>query len=214
MYISIIDYFSAKRGEQNINDRRWTRTHAFFADIGGFRVRELRSTVQEQDRNVGERELKESGINGSVYLEAGGDRNPSSSSVVIRSGKDSYKWFELNQSHIDLDYERLRVEIEGASNADSFLKTLTCIQAAWLIIQTIVRAAEHRPVSPLEVTTCGYVVCTLIAYYFWWDKPYGMQTHVLLHMSPIQGPVNQDTDPTPFNRTASGIDDISEHHAL
>lgn len=87
------------------------------------------------------------------------------------------------------------------SKADWLLKTLTCTQAVWLVVQTIMRFIEGRPVSELEASTCSYVVCALITYVFWWKKPYGVQTHIDLDVHTTQGPDwEQITVPTPFNR--------------
>lgn len=36
--VAIIEYLSAKNGERKIQDPRWTLTHEFFADMGGFRI--------------------------------------------------------------------------------------------------------------------------------------------------------------------------------
>lgn len=125
--------------------------------------------------------------------------------VVLRSGRDFYRWIDENQKKDEIKFDQLCLEIQGMSKADWLLKTLTCMQAVWLVVQTIARAIEGRPVSELEVTTCSYVVCALITYAFWWKKPYGVQTHIDLHVQVTQGPDwEQETNPTPFNRSAEG----------
>lgn len=87
------------------------------------------------------------------------------------------------------------------SKADWLLKTLACMQAAWVAVRTVVRINKGQPVSALEVTTCSYVMCALTTYVFWWKKPYGVQTHINLDVHTTRGPDwEQNTNPTPFNR--------------
>ena len=57
------------------------------------------------------------------------------------------------------------------SKADSIAKTLICVQAFWIIIQSIARVASHLPLTFLEINTVGHVICSLFVFLFWWDKP-------------------------------------------
>ena len=57
------------------------------------------------------------------------------------------------------------------SKADNIAKTLTCIQAFWIIIQSIARVASGLPLTFLEINTLGHVKCAQFMFLFWWDKP-------------------------------------------
>lgn len=62
--------------------------------------------------------------------------------------------------------------INDKSKADVLVKGIACLQAVWLVIQTIARALQNLPISLLELVTISYVVCTLITYCCWWQKPF------------------------------------------
>lgn len=62
-------------------------------------------------------------------------------------------------------------DVWDKSKADGFQKLFTCIQTGWFIIQIIGRAIQHLPVTTLELTTLGFVFCTLVMYYQWANKP-------------------------------------------
>jgi len=71
-------------------------------------------------------------------------------------------------------------EINDRCNADLVLKIFTCSQAAWLLVQTFVRLTEGKAVSELEITTCGYILCTVVAYACWLQKPYSVGGRVII----------------------------------
>lgn len=62
-------------------------------------------------------------------------------------------------------------EISDKSKADGLAKTLVCLQATWMLAQSVGRLAAGLPVTLLEVNTIGHCVCSLIIYLIWWNKP-------------------------------------------
>lgn len=62
-------------------------------------------------------------------------------------------------------------EIRDKSKADGLAKTLVCLQAGWMVVQTAGRLIEKQPVTLLEVNTLGHVFCAFIIYLLWWQKP-------------------------------------------
>jgi hypothetical protein len=62
-------------------------------------------------------------------------------------------------------------EIKDKSKTDEMGKLLACIQALWMVIQIITRLASGMPITLLEITTMGHVLCALIIYALWWYKP-------------------------------------------
>jgi hypothetical protein len=62
-------------------------------------------------------------------------------------------------------------DIRDKNKADGLAKFLVCIQAGWMIIQVISRAATGLPTTLLEVHVVAHVVCALIMYILWWHKP-------------------------------------------
>lgn len=53
--VAVEEYISAKRGERMIADKRWTLAHAFFADMGGFKV-QVKSQNSSFSRAAGKNE--------------------------------------------------------------------------------------------------------------------------------------------------------------
>lgn len=72
-------------------------------------------------------------------------------------------------------------EIEDKSKADWVSKSVACVQIGWLLTQVIGRTAQHISVTPLEMFTLGIVVCATTTYGFWWQKPFDVQTPVVIN---------------------------------
>ncbi|KAF1738201.1 hypothetical protein CRV24_000123 [Beauveria bassiana] len=62
-------------------------------------------------------------------------------------------------------------DITDKSKTDWSGKVFCCLQVSWMVIQAIARAATGLPVTPLETNTIGHVVCALINFTLWWNKP-------------------------------------------
>jgi len=75
--------------------------------------------------------------------------------------------------HLNLlpDVNELNEVIQDKTKADSFAKGLVCIQAGWMLLQTIARKAYGLPVTLLELNTLAHVMCALFMYVIWWSKP-------------------------------------------
>jgi hypothetical protein len=72
-------------------------------------------------------------------------------------------------------------EIEDKSKADAFVKGFAVLQSCWLVGQCIARACYHLPISELELSTCGFVACTIISYRYWWHKPLDVSSATILN---------------------------------
>ena len=64
-----------------------------------------------------------------------------------------------------------REEIQDKNKVDHLAKMVVCVQAVWFLIQTSVRASQHLNVTLLEINTLAHVVCALVIYLLWWNKP-------------------------------------------
>jgi hypothetical protein len=71
-------------------------------------------------------------------------------------------------------------QIRDKSKADGLAKTIVCLQAGWMILQTIARVDQDLPVSLLEINTIGHVLCALILYLLWWNKPLEVKDPIVL----------------------------------
>lgn len=83
----------------------------------------------------------------------------------------------------ELGYELPRLsdgDILDRSKADPITKVLTCFQAGYMIVQVIGRRAADLPITMLEINTLGHVVCALVIYAFWFQKPLGIEVPVVV----------------------------------
>ena len=75
-----------------------------------------------------------------------------------------------------------RDTLTARSKADSLGKTLVCLQAGWIALQTIVRKTSGLPITLLELNTIAHVACTVIMYGLWWHKPQDVKETEKIHI--------------------------------
>lgn len=63
---------------------------------------------------------------------------------------------------------------KNKTKTDAMGKTIVCVQGTWMIVQCIARKATGLPVTLLELHIAMNVICALIMYICWWDKPQGL----------------------------------------
>jgi hypothetical protein len=71
-------------------------------------------------------------------------------------------------------------EINDRSKADWIAKGLAIIQSLWFTTQLIGRWAQGLAVTTLELFTFGIVICAIVTYIAWWEKPFDVQVPVVL----------------------------------
>ncbi|KAI4240629.1 MAG: hypothetical protein L6R40_004996 [Gallowayella cf. fulva] len=71
-------------------------------------------------------------------------------------------------------------EVWDKSKADGFQKLLTCLQTGWFIIQIVGRAIQKLPITTLEITTLSFVLCTLVMFTQWANKPLDVESPTVL----------------------------------
>jgi hypothetical protein len=74
-------------------------------------------------------------------------------------------------------------DIADKSKVDELGKLVACLQAAWFTIQIVSRLACHLPITLLEVTVVGHVLCALVLYALWWHKPRRIEEPTVLRGS-------------------------------
>ena len=83
--------------------------------------------------------------------------------------------------HGYLDYPAITAkEVWDKSKADGFQKALTCLQTGWFIIQIVGRAIQRLPITTLEITTLSFVLCTLVMFAQWANKPLDVERPTVL----------------------------------
>lgn len=80
-----------------------------------------------------------------------------------------------------------RSRIQDKSKADILAKGLVCIQVLWVAGQVIERKVAGYPITLLEVHTLVHVVCALVMYGLWAQKPLNVQDPTMLTVGDAPG---------------------------
>lgn len=123
----------------------WTRTHSYFAIMGGFVFETDSSQMNFMPKGYTRLTLTP------LALKKLADLDP----MIIP----------------DLSERAIR----DRGKADWIAKTLACLQAVWFIIQVIGRAVTSAPISLLEMTAFLHALCCLVVYVVWWHKPLNIE---------------------------------------
>ncbi|KAI9766810.1 MAG: hypothetical protein M1840_006285 [Geoglossum simile] len=95
---------------------------------------------------------------------------------------DAHGLFSARSSHAIEKLPSIAVEdIEDKSKGDFFVKGTAVVQVFWLVIQVVVRATKHLPISQLEITVLAFSVCAFITYLFSWSKPQDVMRPTYIH---------------------------------
>jgi hypothetical protein len=70
--------------------------------------------------------------------------------------------------------------IDDKNKGDGMTRIITVLQIMWFVISTVARAIQDLAITTLELTTLGYIVCTLGTYYFWAHKPLDIKVPIIL----------------------------------
>lgn len=106
--------------------------------------------------------------------------------------KDSisfYKWVKSRSSserRLKLNPERILHDIKDRSKSNHFTKGVACIQAGWILLQTLSRLVQPLTISPLEAVACSYIICSITVYFSWWRKPYNVSERICLENESIE----------------------------
>ncbi|KAK5948824.1 hypothetical protein OHC33_010075 [Knufia fluminis] len=92
--------------------------------------------------------------------------------------------------HIDVPNIPLK-ELRDKSKADMCTKALASIQTGWLLVQIVARAAQHLPVTPMELTSAALAMTSLTTLWFWRDKPLDAQAPYLVDVRSKPGTSHQ-----------------------
>ncbi|KAI0410336.1 hypothetical protein F5X98DRAFT_359757 [Xylaria grammica] len=146
--------------------QKWTITHAHFANMGGVLYARNHSRWSIPYESPDYRTLT------GILL---GNR---------------YTWDDNHPlSNLILD----KRDIEDKSKADSLLRSLTVLQALWVIVTAIARGANGLPVSQLEIATSAFSVSAAATYAACWWKPKDVSKPIQIH-KPASGKQKPNTD--------------------
>ena len=66
--------------------------------------------------------------------------------------------------------------IDDRNKSDIFMRLIAVAQAIWFCVNIIARGVQGLAVMTLEVATVGIVIDSILVYYFWKDKPAGIES--------------------------------------
>jgi hypothetical protein len=81
-------------------------------------------------------------------------------------------------------------DINDRSKSDALVKAITAFNVLWLVVQLIVRAAQHLPVTQLEIVTLSFALCSLATYMMLLNKPQDIGTRI--HIRAARHPTVDD----------------------
>jgi hypothetical protein len=77
----------------------------------------------------------------------------------------------LSKGYITLPWEHLKASIDDKNKADGLVRLITIIQTVWFSISSLARVAQQLVLTTLELTTLGFIFCTLPTSFCWFYKP-------------------------------------------
>lgn len=157
----------------------WTRTHSFYANMGGFVFDLVEDFPAERDTFT----AKHSRLT----------VTPRGMALLARCG------FLPKISKED---------ILDKSKSDNLSKVISVAQALWMLAQIVGRLIAHLPITLLEVNTLAHIMCAMIIYILWWDKPKLINEPTKLHgdwVPPISAYMYMSSQISGWRRMKPGI---------
>ncbi|KAJ7059141.1 hypothetical protein C8F01DRAFT_1370743 [Mycena amicta] len=82
--------------------------------------------------------------------------------------------------------------IQDKSKGDVFSKGIAFFQGLWFVLQCIARAAQHLPLTELEVATLAFAVVNILTWLLWWSKPLDIRDPLVIEISSNGTPPPQE----------------------
>ncbi|KAK0613204.1 hypothetical protein B0T14DRAFT_275320 [Immersiella caudata] len=174
--LSVEQWLEARKASKHFGGA-CTMSHAFFFNMGGVVLREV-THIEPKPPAV-----------------EGGDAIEKTASATVTSADDQvdeeatdpagkktvdHTSVDYLASVGDLDLAGIAAiptedEIADRSKSDAFTKLFALVQSSWLIVSSIARVHNGYAITELELATMAFIVCALVMYFFWWNKPFGIE---------------------------------------
>lgn len=87
----------------------------------------------------------------------------------------------VDKGYIQYSAVRLDKEaIDDKNRGDGIARFITICQIIWFSFNCVFRMIQHLAITTLELTTIGFIICTLGTYFFWLHKPMDVQRAIVL----------------------------------
>ncbi|KAI5838479.1 hypothetical protein DFP73DRAFT_265946 [Morchella snyderi] len=186
---------------------------AFFVMMGGFRVENKEPDyIEETKASEGER----SKVIWRKKKYQGGDE------VYHRPILTPYGFMEYIKTNRIVPGTFNQRDVLDKGKGTLVAKTLAAIQAVWLILQSLGRAAAGLPLTLLEIHVLIQILCTSVIFYCWWGKPLdvGVPTTIQLErglnkraLNKAQLKAQKHAEPKPQEAKSPEVEAQAEDHA-
>ena len=123
----------------------WSMRHAFLADMGGFVLKPRISTT--------------------------GSATEDWTPFPLDAQQVHYLVVNKYISYSTVGPPGLKIEdIKDRNKADGLVRLITVFQILWFLVGTVGRAFQHLEITILELSTIGFIVCSLGTSFFWRHK--------------------------------------------
>lgn len=73
-----------------------------------------------------------------------------------------------------------KAQIKDMAKSDTLTKFIACGQTLWFVAHAGSRLIQNKAITLLEVSTMAYVLCAIIMYGFWWNKPQDCTSPIII----------------------------------
>ncbi|KAF9471205.1 hypothetical protein BDN70DRAFT_978161 [Pholiota conissans] len=169
---------SPSLSKSSMNRPRWTITHGFFLQMGGF-------MLSEDGRPI------------HVLIDGSHQEIPKKLQLIYNIEKGIISPPRITEE-----------DIQDRSKGDIISKTIIILQTTWFIIQCLARWFQHLPLTELEIITLGFAMLNGITYALWWNKPQNVNRPVFLERErpiPTSGEKPKAIDQLAMSTTVENI---------
>ncbi|KAG9238995.1 hypothetical protein BJ875DRAFT_276092 [Amylocarpus encephaloides] len=135
----------------NQNGEVWTKTHALFANMGGFVI----VSHQKDGKSLPGQEVTHHLRAHHIYS--------------LRADGTLPKLPEVTAE-----------QIWDKSKSDAFVRVIAIFQILWICAQAILRASQGLASSQLEVAVLAFACIAMVLYFLNWEKPQGVKSAIIL----------------------------------
>ncbi|KAF7292244.1 hypothetical protein MIND_01251800 [Mycena indigotica] len=86
-----------------------------------------------------------------------------------------------------------RGALTDKSKGDVYSKAIALSQCLWFVLQCLARAAQHLPLTQLEVITLAFTALNCFTWVLWWDKPLDVSEAIVITYEAARDPWDQDS---------------------
>lgn len=171
---------------------KWTITHGYYANMGGFMFSLPPTPNPNPEHNGNENEVSDttgephsppgtsthytrndySAEEKGEHSSGSKHKTPLTGPIVINAKQLR---FLLEEQILDTEPPISQNEILDKGQGDGFATISAVVQLIWLVSQLITRKVRHVPSSQLEILALAFAVCTIFTYILYYPKPQNIQ---------------------------------------